>query len=54
MRYLEVADLKTAGELPMDFDLVAISSFSAQVKEGYELAERYLPPASQWSWAACT
>ena len=39
--YLEVADLKTVGELPTDFDLVAISSFSAQVKEGYELARRY-------------
>src|SRR4029077_11136163 len=29
-----------AAELPMDFDLVAISSFSAQIKEGYELARR--------------
>src|SRR5215207_3779198 len=41
VRYLEVADLKTVAELPTDFDLVAISSFSAQVKEGYELARRY-------------
>src|SRR5918997_4994977 len=39
--YLEVADMRSAGELPADFDLVAISSFSAQVKEGYELARRY-------------
>jgi radical SAM superfamily enzyme YgiQ (UPF0313 family) len=39
--YIEVADVKTAGELPSDFDLVVISSFSAQIKEGYELARRY-------------
>src|SRR5438105_12935368 len=41
VRYIEVADLKTAGNLPTDFDLVAISSFSAQIGEGYELARRY-------------
>jgi radical SAM superfamily enzyme YgiQ (UPF0313 family) len=39
--YLEVADIKTAPTLPTDFDLVAISSFTAQIKEGYELAQRY-------------
>jgi radical SAM superfamily enzyme YgiQ (UPF0313 family) len=41
IRYIEVADIKNAPALPTDFDLVAISSFSAQVKEGYELARRY-------------
>jgi radical SAM superfamily enzyme YgiQ (UPF0313 family) len=41
VRYLEVADVRESGHLPTDFDLVAISSFSAQVKEGYELARRY-------------
>src|SRR5689334_8576592 len=41
VRYIEVADIRHAGSLPTDFDLVAISSFSAQVKEGYELAARY-------------
>jgi len=41
VRYIEVADLREACELPMDFDLVAISSFSAQIDEGYELARRY-------------
>jgi radical SAM superfamily enzyme YgiQ (UPF0313 family) len=41
VRYLELADIRDAGTLPTDFDLVAISSFSAQVKEGYELARRY-------------
>lgn len=39
--YIEVADLRDLGALPTGFDLVAISSFSAQVKEGYELAARY-------------
>ena len=41
VEYLEVADLRTAPQLPDDLDLVAISTFSAQVKEGYELADRY-------------
>jgi radical SAM superfamily enzyme YgiQ (UPF0313 family) len=41
VHYVEVADLAAASELPTDFDLVAISSFSAQVKEGYALARRY-------------
>src|SRR5580765_2868970 len=39
--YIEVADIKTAEDLPTDFDLVVISSFSAQINEGYELARRY-------------
>ena len=41
VRYLEIADLKAAGELPADFDLVAISSFSAQIYEAYAVADRY-------------
>jgi radical SAM superfamily enzyme YgiQ (UPF0313 family) len=41
VRYLEVADLAAAETLPEDFDLVAISSFSAQIGEGYELARRF-------------
>jgi radical SAM superfamily enzyme YgiQ (UPF0313 family) len=40
-RYIEVADLDGAGSLPADLDLVAISSFSAQIKEAYRLAQRY-------------
>ena len=40
--YLEVADIRDLPGLPGPFDLVAISSFSAQVKEGYELARRYV------------
>jgi radical SAM superfamily enzyme YgiQ (UPF0313 family) len=38
--YHEVADLRTLGELP-ECDLAAISSFTAQVRDGYALAERY-------------
>ena len=41
VRYLEIADLKAAGELPDDFDLVAISSFSAQIYEAYAVADWY-------------
>lgn len=41
VRYIEVADIRSAPDLPRDFDLVAISSFSAQVNEGYELGGRY-------------
>jgi radical SAM superfamily enzyme YgiQ (UPF0313 family) len=39
--YIEVADLERFESPPADFDLVAISSFSAQIKEGYRLARRY-------------
>lgn len=43
IKYIEIADLyadeSIAGELD-DFDLVAISSFSAQIFEAYELADR--------------
>ncbi len=38
--YMEVQDLQSAARLP-DFDLVAISSFSAQIGEAYALADRY-------------
>jgi len=39
--YLEVADLAEVKELPDGFDLVGISSYSAQIDEAYELAARY-------------
>lgn len=41
VHYIEVADVNAMTSLPLGFDLVAISSFSAQIKEGYQLAERY-------------
>jgi radical SAM superfamily enzyme YgiQ (UPF0313 family) len=39
--YLEVPDLSKITGLPGEFDAVAISSFSAQIREAYELADRY-------------
>jgi radical SAM superfamily enzyme YgiQ (UPF0313 family) len=39
--YLEVSDIKDLEGLPAEFDAVAISSFSAQMGEAYELADRY-------------
>lgn len=39
--YLEVRELEEMDLLPLDFDLVVISSFSAQIKEAYKLADRY-------------
>jgi radical SAM superfamily enzyme YgiQ (UPF0313 family) len=40
IKYIEVADLKDADGLALDFDLVAISTFSAQSLEAYTLAAR--------------
>jgi radical SAM superfamily enzyme YgiQ (UPF0313 family) len=39
--YLEVEDIRQLDAPPDGFDLVAISSFSAQMGEGYELADQY-------------
>ena len=39
--YHEVSDLRVQGELPDGFDLVALSSYSGQIRDAYELAERY-------------
>jgi radical SAM superfamily enzyme YgiQ (UPF0313 family) len=39
--YREILDLKTAGALPEDFDLVAITSLSAQIHEAYAVADFY-------------
>jgi len=41
VRYLEVADIKELDHVPGEFDAVGISSFSAQIFEAYELADRY-------------
>src|SRR5262249_25988849 len=37
----EVPDLNEVEGVPREFDVVAISSFSAQIREAYELADRY-------------
>lgn len=41
VRYIEIPDLNEVEDIPGDFDLVAISSYSAQINEAYQLAERY-------------
>jgi radical SAM superfamily enzyme YgiQ (UPF0313 family) len=41
VRYLEVPDINAVSGVPEEFDAVAISSFSAQIGEAYELADRY-------------
>lgn len=40
-RYLEVPDLAQVSGVPEEFDAVAISSYSAQINEAYDLADRY-------------
>lgn len=41
IEYHEIADLKKLPELPTHFDLVAISTFTAQLKEAYQAADCY-------------
>jgi hypothetical protein len=39
--YIEVSDVKNAGELPTKYDLIGITSYTAMAYEMYELADRY-------------
>ena len=41
LQYLEVPDIAACNGVPEEFDVVAISSFSAQIGEAYALADRY-------------
>ena len=41
IEYREIADLRDAGDLPDDYDLVAITSLSAQIYDAYAIADRY-------------
>ena len=41
VEYREIADLKQAGELPDNYDLVALTSLSAQIFDAYGVANRY-------------
>jgi radical SAM superfamily enzyme YgiQ (UPF0313 family) len=41
LEYVEIDDIADVDELPGDYDAVAISSFSAQIKEAYVLADRF-------------
>src|SRR4026208_1850402 len=38
---MEIADLKSAPSLPDRFDLVALTSLSAQIYEAYKVADTY-------------
>src|SRR5215204_457389 len=41
VEYHEIADLRKVGELSGDFDLVALSTFTAQLKEAYAVADDF-------------
>ena len=41
VEYIEIADIKNVDKLPNSFDMVAISTYSAQIFEAYELSGRY-------------
>lgn len=41
IEYHEIADLKMLPELPTHFDLIALSTFTAQLKEAYTVADHY-------------
>lgn len=41
VRYLEIPSLSAIAGLPEEFDAVAISSYTAQINDAYELADRY-------------
>ena len=41
VEYLEIADIEALDGLPGGFDVVAISSFTAMIKDAYHLADRY-------------
>jgi len=41
VEYREILDLRTAGHLPDDYDLVALTSLSAQIHEAYAVADHY-------------
>ncbi len=41
VEYIEIPDMSAVDRLPEGFDLVAVSSYSAQIEEAYELGRRY-------------
>lgn len=41
IEYFEIADLRKHGVLPGGFDIVAISSFTAQIQDAYSVADHY-------------
>lgn len=51
---MEVSDPKHLDPLPSGFDLVAISSLSAQIKDAYRIAERYRAAGVPVVMGGCT
>jgi radical SAM superfamily enzyme YgiQ (UPF0313 family) len=47
VKYLDVTDLSQIQRLDEDFDLVAISSYSAQIKEAYKIANYFREQGTQ-------
>lgn len=41
VQYLEIEDIRKRPALPDDFDLVAIASFTAQIRDAYQVARSY-------------
>ena len=41
VEYLEIPDVESTDGLPGEYDVVAISSYTAQIKDAYRLADRY-------------
>jgi len=41
VEYREIADLRALPELPTDYDLVALTSLSAQIRDAYAVADHY-------------
>lgn len=41
MEYREIAELRALPELPTDYDLVALTSLSAQIRDAYAVADHY-------------
>lgn len=52
VEYHEIADLRQGGEPPDHFDLVAISTFTAQLKEAYAVADFYKRRGIPVLWGA--
>ena len=41
VEYREIADLRALPEFPTDYDLVALTSLSAQIRDAYAVADHY-------------
>ena len=50
VEYHEIADLRKEAELPDDFDLVALSTFTAQLKEAWRIAEIVLANPARYGY----